>query len=188
MDEEEVLFSGDDVVYLTVEGMTRGLSLRGAYILLLRERDGKRHVPMLIERAGAELLRRVGEGEKPEALVLALRMADAFGLSPVNVSIGRISGHRYSAVVRLGCEDLGYREVSTDLADGIALAMLADCPVRMQRRAFETQYGRQRGEGTVALPISAMSRELLDEALKSAVAEDNFELASQIRDEIKSRE
>ena len=58
----------------------------------------------------------------------------------------------------------------------------------MLRKVFETQLGRQRGDGMVALPISAMSRELLDEALKSAVAEENFELASLIRDEIKSRE
>lgn len=178
----------DDVVYLTVEGMTRGVSLRGAYILLLRERGGRRHVPLLIDRAGAELLRRVDAGERSEGLSLALQMTAAFGLLPVNVSIGWIHGHRYSAVVRLGCEDLGYREVETDLADGIALAMLADCPIRMLRKVFETQLGRQRGDGMVALPISAMSRELLDEALKSAVAEENFELASLIRDEIKSRE
>ena len=40
----------------------------------------------------------------------------------------------------------------------------------------------------MALPLAAMSNNLLKEALKSAVEDDNFELASVLRDELNKRD
>lgn len=58
----------------------------------------------------------------------------------------------------------------------------------MLRQEFDLLYSRQNGEGQVAVPITAMSGDLLKEALRQAVESENFELASQLRDELKSRE
>ena len=58
----------------------------------------------------------------------------------------------------------------------------------MKRDMFEEQINRQKGEGQVSMPITAMNKKLLEEAMHAAVEEENFELASVLRDEIKMRE
>ena len=58
----------------------------------------------------------------------------------------------------------------------------------MLRETFNSQMLRQQGEGQVSMPITAMNQRLLQEALNAAVAEENFELASVLRDEIRQRE
>jgi protein-arginine kinase activator protein McsA len=40
----------------------------------------------------------------------------------------------------------------------------------------------------VSLPVNTLSLEMLDQALKKAVEDENYELASQLRDERKRRE
>lgn len=57
----------------------------------------------------------------------------------------------------------------------------------MQKDLFEKQANCQPSGERVSLPISALNKELIETAIKDAVAEDNFELASILRDELNRR-
>ena len=46
---------------------------------------------------------------------------------------------------------------------------------------------REVGGGSVSLPINSLNVALLKEALENAIREENYELASQLRDELKRR-
>ena len=46
---------------------------------------------------------------------------------------------------------------------------------------------REIGEGMYSIPVNSVSVEALKEALKRAVEDENYELASQLRDEIERR-
>ena len=57
----------------------------------------------------------------------------------------------------------------------------------MLRETFERQMATPAPKDAVALPLSAMTGKLLEEALQAAVEEDNFELARLLRDELLKR-
>jgi len=69
-------------------------------------------------------------------------------------------------------------------SDAVLLSVVADVPIFMEQTLMERQsqpYSAQaRG---VALPVNTLSSEMLEAALKRAVEEENYELASQLRDE-----
>ena len=67
------------------------------------------------------------------------------------------------------------------------MALTYGCPIYIRSQLFEQQYVRELGEGVVSFPINALSLELLEDVLRTAVENENYELASQIRDEIKRR-
>lgn len=46
---------------------------------------------------------------------------------------------------------------------------------------------RETGDGTYSIPVNSVNIEALKEALKRAVEDENYELASQLRDEIERR-
>lgn len=60
-------------------------------------------------------------------------------------------------------------------------------PLLISQALLEQLQQRQKGEGQVSMPITAMSDQLLTEALQAAASEDKFELAAILRDELKRR-
>ena len=51
-----------DKIELTVQEISRGMTFRGIYILLLQEKDGRRKLPIMLGMADAHaLLRKVGK-------------------------------------------------------------------------------------------------------------------------------
>ncbi len=53
---------------------------------------------------------------------------------------------------------------------------------------FEAQYMRKTGDNSFAININVLTRKMLEDALKQAVETENFEVATQIRDELARRE
>lgn len=175
-----------EYVELEIEGLSEGTSLRGIYIVVLREKGGKRLLPLLVshEEYGqlyeamrhphrgvggvfAECFRRLDV----QANAIYLNQ-DAQGNQRALFSFTQ-QGHRVSV-------------------EGTPVALLLTAielqvPIVYPRRLFEMQYRQPEGEGLLAVPIRNMSRELLEAALADAVAKENFELASALRDELKRR-
>ena len=50
----------DNYIELIIEGMTRGRELQDAFILVLREKKGKRFLPILIPHNGYDMIAKIG--------------------------------------------------------------------------------------------------------------------------------
>ena len=72
-------------------------------------------------------------------------------------------------------------------SDCLILAYTFDCPITIGEALLEHQYMREVGDGMYSIPVNSVSVDALKEALKRAVEDENYELASQLRDEIERR-
>lgn len=177
----------EEYIELIPEGLTRGVSLQEAYFLMLREKGGKHFLPSLLSKEEYELvLLALNKKQFPQTRLMS-RLARRFSIRLESVHIfypphGNLSG------TLIFNDDNKIEKIPCNIAEGITSALENQCPILMNKEMFEEQILRQKGEGQVSMPITAMNDKLLQEALKAAVKEENFELASVLRDEIRSRE
>lgn len=118
------------------------------------------------------------------------KLAMTFDISLQHVLIRYARTGKFFASLFLMQEEGGIREriLNVEIANGLAAAIEKGCPIFIFSEEFERLYSRQDGEGKVAIPLSSMGKDLLAEALRQAVETENFELASQLRDEMKKRD
>ena len=177
----------EEYVELVPEGLTRGVSLQEAYFLMLREKDSKRFLPSLLEKDEFDLVYRALHDKQYPATSLMGRLAHRFSIHLESVHIFYPPHGNLSATLFFN-NGVVTEKIACNIAEGITAALHLQCPILMQRSMFDEQMLRQQGEGQVSMPITAMNKKLLEEALDAAVKEDNFELASVIRDELRQRE
>lgn len=128
-------------------------------------------------------------GEAPEAVGCApapeARLAQGQGWAQGEGSISStLPGAARWAVQRAEVE----RTYEVNPAYGVTLCLLARCPIRMPRETCTLLVEKQSARsGQMSVPIVAMSAQLLRQAITNAVREDNFELASALRDELRRR-
>ena len=73
-------------------------------------------------------------------------------------------------------------------SDAILLAQIAQLEIFMEERLFMRQsVPYELGKSKVALPLNALTSEMLEEALQRAIENENYELASNFRDELNRR-
>lgn len=182
----------ESVKELKVLSVSRCTQDGGVYMAILKERRGERIMPVLMERSDAFQLLMKMKGVKPTSLPSSMSdiMKSVFMQSGMNIEEVRISAvqagvtychilYREGAVLRM----IRYCKA----ADGLILAYTFDCPVTIQEALLEQQYMRETGDGTYSIPVNSVNIEALKEALKRAVEDENYELASQLRDEIERR-
>lgn len=180
----------ENFIELVPEALTQGVSLPGAYLLIMREKEGKRHLPLLLDAKGYEIMRQaIAEKEFPTTRLMS-KLAMTFDISLQHVLIRYARTGKFFASLFLMQEEGGIREriLNVEIANGLAAAIEKGCPIFIFSEEFERLYSRQDGEGKVAIPLSSMGKDLLAEALRQAVETENFELASQLRDEMKKRD
>lgn len=73
-------------------------------------------------------------------------------------------------------------------SDAVLLSIISHIPLYIEGRLMDSQsVPYDENANSVAIPINSMDTPRLKAALKNAVEEENYELASQLRDEIKRR-
>ena len=104
---------------------------------------------------------------------------------------------RYEMMI-VGVFDGQYQVMLMDMANGnsarirtsdaVLLSIISNVPLYIEKRLMEHQSAPfdEHAQG-VAIPINSMDTPRLKAALQNAVDEENYELASQLRDEIKRR-
>ena len=117
------------------------------------------------------------------------KLARVFAITPRRVVVRYTqAGHFFATIFWQQAGSNDEHILNTELAQGIATSLEQGCPIVIYREEFNRLHNCQSKEGQVAIPLTAMSGDLLKEALRLAVESDNFELASQLRDEINSRQ
>ena len=73
-------------------------------------------------------------------------------------------------------------------ADAVLFSLAADIPIYIDPVLMHRQSVRfTENANGIAIPVNTLSSEMLDDALKKAIDQENYELASQLRDEKKKR-
>lgn len=177
-------------IVLKVVDISNSLAQANAYALLLQEVEGKRQLPVIIGSIEAQAIAFKLKGLKPPRPFthdLFVSFAEMFRVELKEILIYKaIEGVFYSYLFFEQEGDI-YR-LDSRTSDAIALALRFDCPIYTTEAILETESIRPEEGGAFSVPIAAVGIPVLKEALKKAIADENYELASQLRDEIRRRE
>jgi len=197
-------------IKLNILGLSYSQTQSGAYALVLAEEEGERRIPIIIGAVEAQSIAIKLEGlEPPRPLThdLFLNFARAFKIDILEVVIYKLDeGIFYSELVCLYNDEVV--RIDSRTSDAVSLALRFNCPIftfedimekagivldfgdQDENQPFEEKEKQEDKKTSAKKPKSALENkplEELNELLKEAVAQENYEKASEIRDEIKRR-
>ncbi len=197
-------------VKLNILGLSYSQTQTGAYALVLSEVDGNRRIPIIIGAVEAQAIAIQLEGLKPPRPLthdLFLNVALAFDIEIAEVFIHKLEeGIFYAEIV---CEQNSNRiRIDSRTSDAIALALRFECPIYTTEEIIEKaginmefdesgelseeadesdRPSTDKASGRHPVDYSEYSSDELNELLDSAITNEDYEKASEIRDEIKKR-
>ncbi|MFI2744060.1 bifunctional nuclease domain-containing protein [Zhouia sp. PK063] len=203
------------LVRLNIKGISYSQTQNGAYALILNEVDGERKLPIVIGAFEAQSIAIALEKEikppRPLTHDLFKSFADRFDIVVKQVIIHKlVDGVFYSSII---CERDRIEEIiDARTSDAIALALRFNAPIFTYKNIldkagiflkFSSKEGEEDGERETVVvddmlgnesnkatseSYKSHSLEELYKLLDSAVANEDYEKAAKIRDEISKRE
>lgn len=192
-------------IRLNVLGISYSQTQSGAYALVLSEENGKRRIPIIIGGFEAQAIAIQLEGLTPPRPLthdLFLNFAKSFGIEILEVQIYKLEEGVFFS--KLHC-DSGGKEIYIDArtSDSIALALRFNCPIyttaeilekagivldveeeEQEKEAFEEEAKERTSEAEAFMHLNLEELNIL---LEKAISNEDYERASQIRDEINKR-
>ncbi len=174
-------------VRVQIVGLSEAKVANDTYWLLFKEANGDRHVPILIGKSEAQSITVSLQNVKlPVKLTHQLfsEITTQYGIRLQEVWITSDDDQIFAAKLLW---DNGNDRYSTEsrASDGVALALCCDTPIYISDDVFE-KFGR-----VVTKDASEVAGELTDDDLQTllaqAVADENYEQAAKLRDEIRKR-
>ena len=205
-----------ELITLTLVGISYSESQKDAYVLILGEKDGERRIPIIIGNYEAQAIAIVLENIKiPRPLThdLIKSMAENLDFTISNVFIDRFENGVFYSKLTIFQNDKKI-EIDSRTSDAVALAIRFVCPIYTTEEIISrtgitfneisNDIDNKDDEDSDEMPENTMfekeieeeekrmqyifdSIEELEEKLKIAIKNENFELATIIRDEMKSR-
>ncbi|MGB1042877.1 MAG: bifunctional nuclease domain-containing protein [Tenacibaculum sp.] len=199
------------LIKLTIKGISYSQTQSGAYALVLSELEGTRTLPIIIGAFEAQSIAIALEKEirppRPLTHDLFKTFADRFSIVVNQVIIHKlIDGVFYSSLI---CERDGVEEViDTRTSDAIALAVRFNAPIFTYENILDKAGVYLKLDEELIIEEDLESDEIefsfdeeeeaeggythftlqeLHEKLNEAVADENYELAAKLRDEISKR-
>ena len=192
-------------IVLDIIGLSYSQTQSGAYALVLGEQGGKRRLPIIIGGFEAQAIAIALENMTPSRPLthdLFKSFSDSFNIKLKEVVIyNLLEGIFYSKLI---CQN-GSNEIEIDArtSDAIALAVRFKCPVYTfenilskagvileddeHKMATKPKKKSSKKKKSTEEVISESSIDDLKKLLDKAISEEDYELASRIRDEISSR-
>ncbi len=192
-----------DKIKLEIVGLSYSQTQSGAYALVLSETEGSRRLPIIIGGFEAQAIAIELEKMTPTRPLthdLFKNFAVAYSIKVIEVLIYKLEeGIFYSKLI---CEKEGeITEIDARTSDAIAIGVRFECPIytsedilasagilldetEMEEDEFMSELTEAPEEKET---IESQSIEDLEEQLSTAIENEDYELASKIRDEIKKR-
>ena len=186
-------------VKLRVMGLTFSQTQTGSYALVLAEESGKKRIPIMIGAFEAQAIAlHLEELKPPRPLThdLFLSFARAYSVELTEVLINKLEeGIFYSELVFFHNNEIV--KIDSRTSDAVALALRFKCPIYTTTEILEKagiiledKIEEERDiEEELPDDDSIEDKPLaeLEEMLAQAIANEDYETASQIRDEMKRR-
>ena len=198
-----------NLVQLLINGISYSQTQNGAYALILSEIEGDRKLPIVIGTNEAQSIAIAIEKEikppRPLTHDLFKNFCVRFDIKIKQVIIHKlVDGVFYSSVI---CERDGIEEIiDSRSSDAIALAIRFEAPIYTYENILEKAgvvlkiekeideksllkelFSDEKAEKTTIDDLKKKSKKELEELLKIAVQNENYESAAKIRDEISNR-
>lgn len=185
-------------VKLSILGISYNQTRSGAYALILSEEGGKRRVPIIIGASEAQAIAIHLEGLKPPRPLthdLFLSFSEAFDVKLEEILIYNMKeGVFFSEIVF----NNGKNRIRIDArtSDAVALAIRFDAPVFIAPKVLEeagldieVKEDQEDDEEMSVddLKIPNLSDDEIQIALSGAIADENYELASILKEELDKR-
>ena len=195
-----------DFVQLDITAIRQSNSQNNAYVLLLNETIGKRQLPIVIgwceARSIAIALDGTEEPSRPLTHDLFKTLCDSFDIAEQKVVINTLIEGVFHAAFHCKHKTTGEEvEIDARTSDAIAIAIRYGCPIFtfediLVRAGIIINSAREEDdlflmEEDDKTPepqgISNLSTPKLKKLLTAAIEEEDYEKASEIRDELKKR-
>ncbi|TLX77793.1 hypothetical protein E9993_03870 [Labilibacter sediminis] len=190
-------------IKLNILGLSYSQTQSGAYALVLAEEEGERRIPIIIGGVEAQSIAIKLEGlEPPRPLThdLFLNFSKTFGINITEVVIYKLEeGIFYSELV---CQKDGEElRIDSRTSDAVALSLRFNCPIYTYESIIESagivldvnkdqEIELEVDDAPQSSSDSFYSDKTIDELnnlLQEAVKNEDYEKASEIRDEIQKR-
>ena len=190
-------------IKLSILGISFSQVQAGAYALIFAEEKGIRRLPIVIGTPEAQSIAIVMEGitpPRPLSHDLMCSIWKELNIELLEVLIHKFEDGAFFSELLLQQNGQEYR-IDSRTSDAVALAIRTNSPIYttediMQRMAivFDEQTPPAPAEplmeekGETGEELADLRLEVLKERLKEAVKDENYELATRLRDEINRRE
>ncbi len=191
-------------VELEISGISYSYSQSGAYTLILSESGGQRKLPIIIGQFEAQSIAIEMEKMKPTRPLthdLFRSFAQSFNIKLNEVFIHRFEEGVFHSMLVFEKENQ-IHTLDSRTSDAVALAIRFNCPIYTSEEILnevgvifdeqaedqtETENEEPDAPKTTPSGLSALTLDELETMLNEAIENEDFELASQIRDEINRR-
>ena len=174
-----------------IEGIGKTAFPDDQYVLLLHEIGGEgRKLPVMLNEKEANLvmLPYTSKGHAPE---LAMHYVVKNLIWKIDGKFSRAEVFRVEKGEFLTRVFVKYANdevyLHMHISNAIALAIIENGPIYVLDAILNSEHMHDLGNGQYSLPASSVGLEMLEEALKDAIKKEKYELASQLRDEIRKR-
>lgn len=173
---------------LKVIGVSEVMGGCGMSLLMLSDEHRQRIMTVVCEHStGREIALRLADApglsrRLPETLCAMLPFLNA---ESYELRIYDVYGGEYKCALTHRFDG---SQVPIRMSDGVLLALVAKIDILISPLLFERQsIAYDKESHSMAIPVNVLSPKMLEQALERAVDEENYEMASVLRDELKMR-
>lgn len=177
------------MVELVVSDILSRASDEHAYVMLLKEREGKRKILVAIGHSEAQSIAFSLRGVKTKRPIthdLFRNFAEAFGAVMRCVTITKVDDGTFCSTMIFEAGGDIY-EVDARTSDAVAVALRFGAPIYIPDELLNRVCVRDEFNGAFSVPISTANIETLRAVMDKAVKEEDYELAMKLKEEIESR-
>ena len=176
-------------VELKIHDMSTTLYPADAYALVLEEVEGGRKLPIIIGHLEAQAIKVMMvkyQAPRPLTHDLFPTLTMHLGAELKKIVIYKAKDGVFYSYLYFDKDGEEFK-IDARTSDAVALALRYKCPMYTTEKIMESEHLHDLGKGKFSVPITSVSLQMLEEALQSAIEKEEYEQASQLRDEIRKR-